>query len=349
MLKDKIHITHLIFSGGGLHGAVLVGGMRFLYLEGLHKSITHISCCSVSTFMAVMFAFKFTIKEMEDTIVELSQSEKFTIIPKANYLKIFSNLGLTSTKCITDALVYKIVEKYPEYSADDIENMTFTDIAKCTGINLYISTTCLNTCKLKIFSIEDTPDAKVIEVCRASMSIPFLYQPVLINGEYYIDGGMTNNFPVDIFANVPDENKLGLALLSEKEMDDSSDTQEDKSPTFMFVLSNVATIIRNIVREKVFLSHLNKDCVLKYENIPSKWFNYAIQKRGLKIFIITPDEANELFIYGFHHMMLYMNEREQIADRKMRDMLDRLDIRVIQEDTNKNDQINKDMQCNFDV
>lgn len=294
MLKDKIHITHLTFSGGGLHGAVLIGGIRFLYLEGLDKSITHISCCSVSTFMAVMFAFKFTIKEMEDTVVELSQSERFTIIPKSHYLKIFSNLGLTSTKSITDVLVCKITEKYPEYSLQDIENMTFTDVAKRTGINLYISTTCLDTCKCKIFSTDDTPDAKVMEVCQASMSIPFLYQPVLIDGKYYIDGGLTNNFPISIFANVPNENKLGIALLSDKASLYDDNRNIEKKSTLMFVVSKVATIVRNIVREKVYLSHLNYDYVLKYDEIPVKWFNYAILKKGLNIFIITPEDRKSV-------------------------------------------------------
>ena len=335
-LKDKIRITHLTFSGGGTHGAVLVGGLRFLYLEGLHTNITHLSCCSVGCFVAIMFCFKFSIEEMEETIKSLVAYNKFSFIPKSNYLKIFNNLGLSSTDILIDHLISKIREKYKEYTTnEELENITFMDISKRFGINLYISTTCLNTCQGKTFSIEDTPDAKVFQVCRASMSIPFLYKPVEINGEYYVDGGMSNNFPISVFKNVPDENKLGLALCSGKDENKPIDTNE--KPSLFFILCRVSTIIRNIFREKVFLSHLNNVSVLKYDNIPASWIAYEVQKTGLRIFKVSLEELNEMFIFGFHHMMLYMQYRENVVDAKHANY-----IRLIDDDTNKNTDESKD-------
>jgi len=47
-------------------------------------------------------------------------------------------------------------------------------------------------------------DARVVDAVRASMSIPFFYQPVKVKNEagqdcWFVDGGMLSNFPITIF------------------------------------------------------------------------------------------------------------------------------------------------------
>ena len=44
------------------------------------------------------------------------------------------------------------------------------------------------------------------------MSIPILFKPTKIDEDYYYDGGLTNNLPINIFKNVPYENILGLII-----------------------------------------------------------------------------------------------------------------------------------------
>src|SRR5690606_27046021 len=36
------------------------------------------------------------------------------------------------------------------------------------------------------------------DALRATMTVPFVYRPIKINGRYVFDGGIYNNFPVDI-------------------------------------------------------------------------------------------------------------------------------------------------------
>ena len=82
--------------------------------------------------------------------------------------------------------------KYPDIN----EGLTFKEVSKRFGINLYISTTNINRCENRIFSIDDTPDISVFTACEASMSIPLIFNPVFIEDEYYYDGAFTNNFPI---------------------------------------------------------------------------------------------------------------------------------------------------------
>lgn len=50
-----------------------------------------------------------------------------------------------------------------------------------------------------VFSTEDTPDICIARAVRASMSIPFVFEPVVINDDRYVDGGVGANFPIDIY------------------------------------------------------------------------------------------------------------------------------------------------------
>lgn len=317
-LKDKIKITHLVLSGGGSHGSVQVGAFRFLYLENMHTTVTHIACCSIGCFVAVMFVFKFTIEEMEETIREVIAYKDFTFIPKSRYLKIVSDYGLTDTSKVTRLLIKKIRVKYPEY---DIENMTFMDVAKSFGVNLYMSATNLNTEKNKIFCVEDTPNENVFRALHASICIPFLFKPVEIDNEFYVDGGMTNNFPINLFHDVPDENILGLALCGEL-CDEVCSNENDKTTkvNFFFIIQQILSIARNIIRKDVLLQYVNRTSVLQFHDVPVKWFTYEIAKDGLEIFKLTNDDVNEMFIYGFNKTFSYMMEREKIVDAKMKEL-----------------------------
>jgi len=57
---------------------------------------------------------------------------------------------------------------------------------------------------------KDTPDVLIGDAVRASMSVPFAFEPFKINGHYYVDGGIEDNIPADrLFMN---DKKVGLRI-----------------------------------------------------------------------------------------------------------------------------------------
>ncbi|WP_341756705.1 MULTISPECIES: patatin-like phospholipase family protein [unclassified Candidatus Tisiphia] len=52
---------------------------------------------------------------------------------------------------------------------------------------------------LQIFSAENSPDVEIALACRASASIPIVFQPVTIDGAEYVDGGYRDNVPMGYF------------------------------------------------------------------------------------------------------------------------------------------------------
>jgi NTE family protein len=45
----------------------------------------------------------------------------------------------------------------------------------------------------------DPDEQSVADAVRASMSIPFFYEPVNLKGNYLVDGGLLSNFPISLF------------------------------------------------------------------------------------------------------------------------------------------------------
>ncbi len=80
---------------------------------------------------------------------------------------------------------YKITEKY-----DVFDNETFMKSKK----ELYATATNMKTAEPKYFKIKDV--IKDMEKLRASSAIPIMTRPVLIDGEYYLDGGISDSIPV---------------------------------------------------------------------------------------------------------------------------------------------------------
>lgn len=63
-----------------------------------------------------------------------------------------------------------------------------------------ILATDINTGRSYVFNPESTPNAKVKDAVRASCAFPFVLTPVKAHtGELLLDGGLTNNMPVNMF------------------------------------------------------------------------------------------------------------------------------------------------------
>ncbi|MCC8483503.1 MAG: patatin-like phospholipase family protein [Rickettsia endosymbiont of Labidopullus appendiculatus] len=73
---------------------------------------------------------------------------------------------------------------------------------------------------LQIFSAENSPDVEIALACRASASIPIVFQPVTIDGVEYVDGGYRDNVPIGYFPE--NENKVDSA----EKLEDSAEKLE---------------------------------------------------------------------------------------------------------------------------
>lgn len=85
------------------------------------------------------------------------------------------------------------------------------------------------------------PDKQLAaDAVRASMSIPFFYEPVKLNDKTLVDGGMLSNFPINLFENTPDWPTFGIKLSAQP---DANLVAHPTKNTYDFAKALLATMI----------------------------------------------------------------------------------------------------------
>ena len=313
-----MEITHLVLSGGALKALCFVGVIQYLYLENMDKNIKNIATCSMGSIIGMMFGFKIPIEDIEKIFLKILNDEKTAYVDKKEYINIFYKSGFVSS--------YIYMEVIKEYikDRDGIDDITFIEFSKKYGVNLFMSVTNIYTCKNEIFSVDTTPNVSVFKACSASICIPLLYQPVKINGYYYLDGGLTNNFPIDIFKDVPRENILAVAIDKNKNVDPDSPIEKNTKISLLIVIQQVFLLL-NITRHKsVLLNKIDDKCSLIITNSPLKgWMKFNIGVKGSRVSMSEEDFYNMIFI-GFDNIFNYMNERKEKYNKKTEELLNNL-------------------------
>ncbi len=159
--------TGLVLSGGGARGIAHIGVLKALEEHKIFP--THIAGTSAGAIVGALYASGCGWEIILDFFKNL---EIFSINKYAKNKPGF----LDSTK------YYAELKKY--LGCDSFEKLKKP---------LYITATNLLDGTLKVFH-----DGELIRPLLASSAVPGIFSPVQIDAGYYADGGVLNNFPVDL-------------------------------------------------------------------------------------------------------------------------------------------------------
>lgn len=307
-------ITHLVFAGNALRTLCLCGILRYLYCYQLDKDIHNVAGTSMGAFFAMAFALKIPIEILEECIYETCKENDFNSIDPSKFFNVINDLGVTSSINYFFKIKEYIKEKYEQ---DDI---TFIELSKKNGVNLFISTTRINDGKNVIFNVNDTPNVSVISAVAASMCIPFLSKPIFIDGYYYIDGFLTDNYPHEVFKGVHKDNILGVAVNVNSDYEIKK-IEKDTDINFMPYITN---IIRIFYINTYKYSYKNKiesleDTLIIKESPIKSIFTPDITNDRIKLYL-EKDEMNNLFLQGFKEVNDYINARNSYSNNSNLDL-----------------------------
>ena len=185
---------NLVLGSGAVSGLAYLGALKELIKQKYLnlEDIENYCGCSVGSLIALFLIIGYTI----DDLILLTRKldfKDFLDIKAEDALSFFHNYGFDNGKRIQ--LIIELFLTKRNFNKD----VTLLELYNITNKNLIITTVCLNTKTAVYFNYKKTPDCKVVDCIRASMAIPFLYQPVKIQNEYYIDGGVVKSFPIEYF------------------------------------------------------------------------------------------------------------------------------------------------------
>ncbi len=199
----KYHFKNLVFEGGGVKGIAYVGALEVLNEEGILQNIERVAGTSAGAMVAVLVGLGYTAEEMKDVLWNI----KFR-----NFLDKSWGLIRNTGRLIEDYGWYKgeffrdLMAGYIKAKTGDGE-VTFKDIEKMRQEgkpfrDIYLIGADLSTGLSKVFSAATTPDVKVADAARISMSIPLIFAAVKgIKGDdhIYVDGGLLENYAIKVF------------------------------------------------------------------------------------------------------------------------------------------------------
>ena len=194
----------LVFSGGGAKGLAHIGVLKAL--EENNIPIDYITGTSMGAVIGAMYAAGYSPQEME----EIALSKDFQNWVSGKYYSDYNyfykrkpeNASLVSAKLKVDTsfnfqlrsnlindvpLNFALVELLSQASAQSGGNFD----------KLFVPFRCMvaDVFSQKVLAIKDGDLAKAV---RGSMTVPLVYRPIKVNGKFVFDGGIYNNFPVDV-------------------------------------------------------------------------------------------------------------------------------------------------------
>lgn len=163
--RSRKYRTGIILSGGGARGFAHVGILKALNESGIFPDV--ISGVSAGAIVGALYADGYT----PDQIFEIFSGEKRFF----NYAKpSVPGKGLFKTVGLRKSL------------SDHLKATTFEDLK----LRLFVTATNISKGQVNYFESGDLLD-KVL----ASAAIPVLFEPITIDGDLYVDGGVLDNFP----------------------------------------------------------------------------------------------------------------------------------------------------------
>ncbi|MBU1012744.1 MAG: patatin-like phospholipase family protein [Bacteroidetes bacterium] len=285
----------IVLSGGGAKGLSHVGVLRAL--EENNIPIDYIAGTSMGAVVGGLYASGYSPAEIETLLTsrefirwasgELDIKNQFFFKKKPDnpswislpihYDKRFrSKIPLNLVP--TDEMDITIMELFAGPSA----------ASKYDFNNLFVPFRCVTT-DIEASESVIMKDGQLGEAIRASMSVPFYFSPIRVNGKLLFDGGMYNNFPVDVAYNdfSPD------IIIGSKASSNFAPPQED----------DIISQLQNMLMSKT-----------DYSNIPGK--GIIIEPDLGSMNLTDFSRAKEYIDSGYIHTMNKIDTIKSLVSRK---------------------------------
>ena len=173
------------------------------------------------------------------------------------------------------------------------KDYTIDDLYNDKGIKLVIVGTDLSKQKSEYFypnhKNENMRNIPIRKAVRISMSIPFLFEPIKMNGCLYVDGGVLDNFPLHVFDGdypgdinarlnlcPPNPEVLGLNIMTTEEIGEFlHDEKEDINSFLQYSVSYVNIFLVENERRLMTPSYWHRTINIVTPDIPLTHFHLS--------------------------------------------------------------------------
>jgi len=186
-------IKHIVLEGGAYLGISTLGALSMLQKEDFYdiNQIQTIYGSSIGAVIGGLLCLKLEWK----VLLEYIRDRPWYKILKFSPDQLFT---MAANKGIFDSsFFYKTFNNLLQ-SKDLNNDISMKELYEYSKIELHVITTKLNDFTIVDISHKTHPDLKFIQAVYQSSTIPILFQPSWYGTSYFLDGGLINNYPIDL-------------------------------------------------------------------------------------------------------------------------------------------------------
>lgn len=229
--QEKDVKVGLVLSGGGAKGLAHIGALKVIEEAGVR--IDYIGGTSMGAIIGSLYASGYTVEQLDSiftntnfstliqddiprgskTFYEKQESEKYAIILPFDKFKVGIPSGISKGQNI-----FNLLSRLTSHVSD------IHDFSKLP-IPFFCVATDVETGEEVILDHGYLPQA-----VSASGALPSIFRPVVVDGKVLIDGGVVNNYPVDLVR------KKGMDVIIGVDVQDSLKSRDDLRSAFQVLV-----------------------------------------------------------------------------------------------------------------
>jgi len=281
--KEKI-IKNLVFSGGSSKGFSYMGVLKALDEFSILDNIQELAGTSIGALFCCFIALKYHPDDLIKIFIELDLNWLHNI-NSDSILNLINKYGLDNGENVIKFLElifsFKFLNKPPS-------SITFMDLYNFNPIKITLtgSKVYQDVVELELYNHLLTPQMSVIKALRISMSIPPLFTPLNEDKYHLIDGGVVNNYPIDLFK---DQKETTLGILA-------YETLENKK------CNNAIDIYKSLV-----IHMIRRETKMKKEKYADNTITIEVNLNLFKIFNLSNEEKLNVINVGYQLTRQYLN------------------------------------------
>jgi len=242
--KDLPNIENIVLSGAG-HGVYSYIGAFSVLLENKYIKIENIKSIygtSAGGYIGILLLLDIEWNIIIDYFIERPWNELF-IYDTLSILNLVNTTGLWDS-----SIIKKSIE--PLFALKEMNiDITLLEFYEMTKVELYLFTTQLNNFNTLKLSYKTHPDMTLVNAIHMSCAVPFLWKPILYNNKYYIDGGLSSQYPINhiLNENIDKDTIFGINALGDRimEKDENKDDVNEKNSSYINIIKILQYLIFN--------------------------------------------------------------------------------------------------------
>lgn len=176
----------LVLSGGGVKAFCLLGSIQACMDLTILSRIKFYIGTSAGSMIGYLLAIGYTPIEI---LVSINTNKWFDKVPYFDLVAVINGNGATSFTELQDAFEKMTIDKIGQL-------LTLGKLRELYGKTFICTTYNTTRCITEYLGPDNYPDMPCITAVRMSCNIPLVFDRFRWKDSFYVDGGMTDNFPI---------------------------------------------------------------------------------------------------------------------------------------------------------